>query len=198
LDSPGRFRLRTRARIDSRKRLAGENPGAPTSLNLRIPIILYSPADQVDQIGRILSQHSVYLKDPTENIGTNIELMNPHAPKERPRYLPWNASAPVTYTQSGYITRTAEEAASDVMSMFDSLIKKAADLYEKEPDSRIITPLLQHQRQALYFMTEREKEGGILDLESENQGGFSLWKKKITGHGKIVYYNVITGKREEI
>jgi len=42
------------------------------------------------------------------------------------------------------------------LSMFDSL-ERSENLQEMEPDPRITTELLRHQKQGLFFMVNKEK-----------------------------------------
>ena len=77
-------------------------------------------------------------------------------------------------------------------SMFDSL-EKSENLPEMEPDPRITTELLSHQKQGLYFMTQKEQERVFSDKEEDNN---SLWRLKFKPNGQRIYYNVITGREE--
>ena len=93
---------------------------------------------------------------------------------------------------SSFQMRTVEEIRNDVIGMFDSL-EKSENLPEMEPDPRIMTNLLSHQKQALYFMTNKEKERVFGANEADNS---SLWRLEIGNNGQKSYYNVITGQEE--
>jgi SNF2 family DNA or RNA helicase len=74
--------------------------------------------------------------------------------------------------------------------MFDSL-ERSENLKELEPDPRITTELLKHQKQGLYFMTNKEKERVF---GTDEKGNSSLWRLNIGSNGQKSYYNVITGQ----
>lgn len=78
------------------------------------------------------------------------------------------------------------------MGVFDSMTK-SEDLPELEPDSRIQTELLKHQKQALYFMMNREKP---LSEHSNTKLADPIWQKKLGHGGQTFYYNVLTGHSE--
>jgi SNF2 family DNA or RNA helicase len=62
-----------------------------------------------------------------------------------------------------------------------------------DPDPRITTELLRHQKQGLYFMTNKEQERVF---GTDEKGNSSLWRLRIDGKGQRTYYNVITGQEE--
>ena len=94
---------------------------------------------------------------------------------------------------TGYATRTTEEVRSDVIGMFDSL-EKSKDLPETDADSRIVTPLMSHQKQGLHFLQSKESPRIFSTSEADNN---SLWRKKTAPNGRQTFYNVITGHEEE-
>jgi SNF2 family DNA or RNA helicase len=149
---------------------------------------LYGPKKYAIQVGRHLSQKQLWLRTPLF-AEAGIPLHNPHT-IERP---PQSAARPLTYTsrQQGP-ARTTEEIRNDLIGMFDSL-EKSEDLKELDSDPRITTPLLKHQKQGLYFMTNKEKERVF---SSDEKGNSSLWRLRIGSSGQKSYYNVITGQEE--
>jgi SNF2 family DNA or RNA helicase len=88
--------------------------------------------------------------------------------------------------------RTTEEIRNDILGMFDSL-ERSDTLPEMEPDPRITTELLKHQKQGLYFMTNKEKERVF---GTDEKGNSSLWRLRVAGNGQRSYFNVITGQEE--
>src|SRR5271168_1778861 len=76
--------------------------------------------------------------------------------------------------------------------MFDSL-ERSENLPEMEPDPRITTDLLRHQKQGLYFMTNKERERVF---GADEKGNSSLWRVTIGSNGQRTYFNVITGQEE--
>ncbi|KAL1386563.1 SNF2 family helicase/ATPase-like protein [Phyllosticta capitalensis] len=159
-------------RIDPRRKRDGEVAGGHASNRLAVNINIFAPRKHAKDIGRNLSQSQTWLRPPTAPIGSypfeNPQSIQAAAPKNQAQ------RSSTTYT----MTRTQEEIRSDVISMFDSLAK-SDDIPEMEPDEQITTPLLPHQKQALHFMTSRER--------AENDNG--LWK--LSAGSK--WYNIITG-----
>jgi hypothetical protein len=76
--------------------------------------------------------------------------------------------------------RTTEEIRNDILGMFDSL-ERSDTLPEMEPDPRITTELLKHQKQGLYFMTNKEKERVF---GTDEKGNSSLWRLRVAGNGQ--------------
>ena len=150
---------------------------------------LYGPRNKVETIGRWLSQRQIYFRTPFIS-DTGIEVCNPHAPiASAPR------SSGISYSNAssgGYVTRTVEEIRSDVMGMFDTL-EQSESLPEIEADSRVLTPLLGHQKQGLYFLQNKEKERVFGEKDEDNN---SLWRLRYGNGGRRTYYNVITGHEE--
>jgi len=193
LDSVRLNNLRVEGRLETRKRIDGEAPGQPTSMSIPLLLLLYAPRNKAKPIGKFMKDRGVLLGNPNPLlVEKGFEVLNPHEPENsnKPKLnIVAGTSNYYASSLSGPTGRTVEEIRSDVMNMFDSLIK-SEDIPEKEQDSRIFTTLLSHQKQALYFMTQREKDTGIKDDKSE---GYSLWRSKHLHNGQMIYYNVLTG-----
>lgn len=190
LDSVHLNKLRVDARLDMRKKEPGETPGAPISKSIPLLLLFYAPRKKAVSIGKFMTLNSVFLGNPNPRLITKgYEVWNPHDPDTYKAKTTTQASTIDYGPRSGFTTRTVEEIRVEVTDMFDSLIR-TADLPEKEQDDRIVTHLLSHQKQALYFMSEREKGTGIKDEQSQE---YSLWKSKHRQNGQLIYYNVITG-----
>lgn len=189
LDS--RLGIRTSARILTRPKKEGDLlPGSEVSCRYNLDLNLYGPRKYANQIGRHLSQKQLWLRTPLF-VEAGIELYNPHAMQ---KIIPMNHPGRSTMygSSAGFQMRTVEEIRNDVIGMFDSL-EKSENLPEMESDPRIITPLLSHQKQGLYFMSNKEKERVFGENEADNS---SLWRLKIGNNGQKSYYNVITGQEE--
>ncbi|KAL9057536.1 MAG: hypothetical protein Q9162_002268 [Coniocarpon cinnabarinum] len=179
-------KIRIHARLDMRPRDAWEMPGQSISKHYPITLIVYCPYNMVNGTGRAFSQKNIFLRDP-QQLPANVELVNPHTPKDHaPRQKALVASTS-RYSGNTQVTRTQEEVRQDVFRMFDS-IKQTEDLPQREQPKMIKTPLLSHQKQALYFMTEREK-----DKRNEAEDESSLWHKQQDRRGRTSWYHVITG-----
>ena len=180
-------RFRTQARLLGRPKKHEEYPTQPCSAYLDATVNLYGPKSQAKKIGPWLSQKQLYLRDPLD-YDRWFEVCNPHAVQSG-SVLPRTSGQT---RETGYVYRTVEEARSEVLGMFDSL-EQSENLPEMEPDARIRTELLGHQKQGLYFMTRKEQERVFSDKEEDNN---SLWRLKLKPNGQRMYYNIITGREE--
>lgn len=172
--------LRTDAMIGIRRRLPGEEAGNPISKSYQLQLMVYGKFRYAKTVGMNLEKAGLNLLSPTR-VDQGVRVFNPLAKENRP------AAAPKTYATPAPppVARTEEEIRSDVLSVFDSL-KETEDLPEQEPDDRILTPLLKHQKQALQFMTGREDTSNMVD---------ELWQKRTDARGQLTYYNVITNEQ---
>lgn len=172
--------LRTDAMIGIRRRLPDEEAGRPISKSYPLQLMVYGKFRYAKTVGFNLEKAGLNLLSPTR-VDKGVRVFNPLAKENRP------AAAPRTYANPAPppVARTEEEIRSDVLSVFDSL-KETEDLPEQEPDDRIVTPLLKHQKQALHFMTGREDTSNMVD---------ELWQKRTDARGQLTYYNVITNEQ---
>ncbi|EPE31291.1 P-loop containing nucleoside triphosphate hydrolase [Glarea lozoyensis ATCC 20868] len=184
-----KFSVRTAARVLTRQRRPNDPPpGSEVSARYGLDVNLYGPKKHAIQIGRHLSQKQLWLRTPLF-VESGVELYNPHV-IEKPAQI---AQRPLmSYSSRQAPVRTTEEIRSDVLGMFDSL-EKSESLPEMEPNHRITTELLKHQKQGLYFMTMKEKER---IYSADEKGNSSLWRLNISGNGQRSYFNVITGQEE--
>ncbi|KAF4126754.1 Superfamily II DNA or RNA helicase, SNF2 family [Geosmithia morbida] len=187
LDS--RINMRTECRLPPHPKRPGEEPGQPTSQSYPLDITVYGPVRSAKNVGGWLAKHNLRLISPTL-VPKGIKVFNPHVSQFQPppaRVYPTQSHGSAVVSSSS-MNRTVEEMKSEVMGVFDSLAR-SEDLPETEPDSRIITPLLKHQKQGLYFMQARE------ELQRDRPGQVALtsfWKIKMTPTHERRYYNVIT------
>ncbi len=187
------IRVRVQARLNARRKKPNEpQAGSPCSEHLDMTVNIYGQKKYAAGIGKFLAQRQLWLRTPFA-VDHGIEVCNPHAPKVTAVLQRASLSGTSTSTPAaGYVTRTVEEVRNDVIGMFDSL-QKSENLPEMEADSRIITALLRHQKQGLYFMTNKERNRIYSDKEDDNS---SLWRLKYRPNGQRMYFNVITGKEE--
>lgn len=200
--------LRLQARLDSRKKQPFEYPGQLISASYGITINVYAQRKYVTGIGKFLSHRQVWLQDPIVS-DRGIQVVNPHAPKSHEPTKKVTASNP---TRGGAQTtaRTVEEVKRDVFKVFDAL-RETENLPEMEAPSSVVTKLLVHQKQAVYFMNKREglpvyttTDGAMtIDDDDDNDGtkadigteADTLWQKKMTRTGRAVWVNAITGHK---
>ena len=94
----------------------------------------------------------------------------------------YSVTATDTYKRNLY---SEQEAKSQIQAVYDNLTA-AEDLKEMEPSPDLITPLYKHQRQALFFMFQKEQQ---VDFNDQKK---SLWIEK---SGK--YRNIITNEERD-
>lgn len=188
IDSPA-LKVDITARLDVRKRSPEEWPWGPCSVFYRASVNLYGLRKDADLVGRHLGQNNVWLGTPN-SVEQGVPAFNPHAERRRAQasFLPAIA-ARGSRTGMNYEVRTAEEVNDAVMKMFDQL-QSAENLPEMEPPSIISTPLLRHQRQALWYMTEKEKPRKFGPREEDNN---SLWRVEYRPNGARRYREIISG-----
>ena len=184
-------RFRTQARIPIRKRQPNDYPGKECSEYFDITINLYGPKIKAQPLGKFLRQRNVLLGPPFM-VDNGIEVVNPHQPADTPPRTSLGGIQGAPRVAPGYVVRTAEEIHNDIVGMFDSL-EQSENLPEVEADPRIITPLLRHQKQGLYFLTKKEEKRIFSDNDEDNN---SLWRLRYRHNGPPTYYNVITGTEE--
>ncbi|KAH8592908.1 DNA repair and recombination protein RAD5C [Bisporella sp. PMI_857] len=185
LDS--KCRVRTVCRILTRPKKPGDPPpGSPISCKYDLDLNLYGPKRFAVQVGTFLSQKQIYLR--------TALLVEAGVQSYNPQEIMKQSAPPPRSIGSSYASRmqaparTTEEIRNDVLGMFDSL-ERSENLPEMQPDPRITTELLKHQKQGLYFMTNKEKER---TYSADDKLNSSLWKLDIGGNGQRSFRNVIT------
>ncbi|KAL1973008.1 hypothetical protein VTN31DRAFT_6550 [Thermomyces dupontii] len=176
------------ARLDYRKRQSGEVPGQSCSALYRASVNLYGPRGQAEIVGKVLSQKSLWLVTPTM-VEQGVPVWNPHSQLRRTQQPSGPSSMPRPRPAVSYEVRTAEEVNDAVMKMFDQL-RSAENIPEKEPPPSIATPLLRHQKQALWFMLEKEQPRKFGPQERDNN---SLWRIQYGPNGRKRYREIISG-----
>ncbi|EQL35173.1 hypothetical protein BDFG_03154 [Blastomyces dermatitidis ATCC 26199] len=177
------IKVRTQARLDVRRKKENEWPGQACSEIYRITINLYGPRKMADGIGKHLGQKNVWLGTPN-SVEAGMSTYNPHAERRLVRAA---STANRLAVQSE--TRTAEEINSAVTKMLDQLTS-AENIPQMEPPASIKTPLLAHQKQALWYMLHKEKPRTFGEKEEENN---SLWRIHYQSNGQKCYRDIISG-----
>lgn len=184
------IRLRTDCRIPPHKKNSGEEPGQAISRSYTLDVVMYGPQRYARAVGNLLQKWDLKLLAP-HMVQKGIRVFNPHVSEWRPAPPKlYQTNAQGTYTSVS--NRTVEEIRSEVMGVFDSL-KRNDDLPTMDPDARILTPLLKHQKQGLYFMATREKP---LQDQAADKTMISFWQTKINARGERSFSNVITGQEQ--
>lgn len=150
----------------------------------------------------------VRLEDPIE-FDHRTRYSNPLLPAPGEKLSPYDLWRGVTTPPASYSTgtssrmqgysgygggstvRSAEEIKNQIDGVFKGL-RSSTDLPLVEPASCMSTPLYKHQKQALYFLLEREKQQDYGDNEQNKLT--SLWRVRHPPHGHPVYLNVVTNQ----
>jgi len=186
---PQHFKIDVAARLDMRKKQPDEVPWEPTQKAYRASITLYGERQRAQMIGNYLGQKNLWLGQPI-TVERGVPVFNPHAEKRQ-------AMASAAANNSGrdrssvgirYEVRTAEEVNDAVMKMFDQLV--TTNIPSMEPPPQIKTPLLHHQKQGLWYMTDKEKRRRFGPKEADNN---SLWRIDHLANGKTQYRDIISG-----
>ncbi|KAF9387285.1 hypothetical protein BGX21_000615 [Mortierella sp. AD011] len=177
--------------------------------NVSVPvnIILYGPQEHQMAVAKAL-HGKVRLEDPIE-FDHRTRYSNPLLPAPGEKLSPYDIWRGVTtppasymngpssrlYSHSGYGggsgVRSAEEIRNQIDGVFKGL-RSSADLPLVEPAACMTTVLYKHQKQALYFLMEREKQEDYTDNEKNKLT--SLWRVRYPPHGHPVYLNVVTNQ----
>lgn len=200
--------LRTECRLPPQLKAPGSEPGKPVSHAFKLDVTLYGKIKYAKSVGGWLEKQELRLNAPTM-VQKGIRVHNPHVLFPKKGQLPvQNRSLGSTQGTASYGTatvRTVEEVKADVMGVFDRMTK-SEDLPLAEPGDCIVTPLLTHQKQGLWFMQAREEpyfsspvravQGDHRDhdkwMKDRENMIPSLWKKDHTASGEIRYFNIIT------
>lgn len=196
--------LRTDAKIPSRRK-NDEVIGQPISRSYKIDLVLYGAATFSKAVGKHLFKKGFKIVKPNHydakvRLAVPVQTSQPgmdgalagQSTTERPTAASPIASGSPFPTLTGPL-RTSEEIRSEALSVFDSMAN-AEDLPEMDPDSSVTTPMLRHQKQALYFMTNREK---TLAEQTGTMLTSSIWQRKtMSTTNQTFYYNVITRQNE--
>ncbi|KAL2872832.1 SNF2 family N-terminal domain-containing protein [Aspergillus lucknowensis] len=187
LDSPA-MKVDITARLDVRKKLPHEAPWSPCSSLYRASINLYGLRQDAERVGNHLGRNNVWLATPF-SVEQGVPVFNPHAERRRLQTSWAPTGAQRSRVGVNYEVRSAEEVTDAVMKMFDQL-QSADNLPEMEPPSLVTTPLLRHQKQALWFMTEKENPRKFGPKEEDNN---SLWRIQHRSNGAKQYREIISG-----
>ncbi|KAH7385940.1 SNF2 family N-terminal domain-containing protein [Pyrenochaeta sp. MPI-SDFR-AT-0127] len=144
---------------------------------LHISVIIYGPESLANDVGQFCQACDAYLQDP---VGCNQNLLyrNPH------RFSSSEDATCFTFDIEELNIGTTVTQLNNC-HFLDSLIVSRS-LYELETPPNVGTQLLLHQRQALYFMTQRELGWNYDDTSQDiwtrsSSKGFTRYRNNITG-----------------
>jgi SNF2 family DNA or RNA helicase len=178
--------LRPQARLLMRKKGSTDWPGLPCSETMGMIINIYGPRKDAERIGKYLGQHNIWFRQPSM-ADKGVPIVNPHTQKLEAKA----AAGKFTLTGNAHIShdgRTQEEAVNAVSKLFDSVASNANALPMLDPPSTVTTKLLDHQRQGLWWLLEREKPRTFGDEEADNS---SLWRRERNDKGYVRYREIV-------
>ncbi|KAF8970999.1 hypothetical protein BGZ46_010359 [Entomortierella lignicola] len=176
--------------------------------NVSVPvnIILYGPQEHQMDVAKAL-HGKVRLEDPIE-FDHRTRYCNPLLPAPGEKLSPYDnwrgVVTPPTYSNglssrqhgySGYGGGTGVRSAEEIRNQIDGVFKglrSSTDLPLVDAAACMTTTLYKHQKQALYFLLEREKPEDYTDNEKNKLT--SLWRVRYPPHGHPVYLNVVTNQ----
>ncbi|KAK0464993.1 SNF2 family N-terminal domain-containing protein [Desarmillaria tabescens] len=169
---------------------------------LPLTMLVYTPRGNVPVVGDYFYQCGLLLDHPTppfsynEIVSSKTPYMNPHNPPpgghNRVQYAPNRSVYPPgangrwsTATPAG---KSVEVQRSQVDELFKNM-KSGADLAEMEAAPEVATQLYPHQKKALTFLMERERE-----IKTPEGVFSSMWlaRKSMSGHD--TWTHIVTEK----
>ncbi|KAJ3910124.1 SNF2 family N-terminal domain-containing protein [Lentinula edodes] len=174
--------------------------GPPNLPILPLQMIVFTPKGNIHVVGPFMYQNNLLLDHPTPPYDLQkygpLFYLNPHNPPpgghnqilhaNNRLYSSNNASR---WTSSQVSAKSVEVQRSQVDEVFKS-IKGGDQLPETEPAPEIATTLYPHQKKALTFLLERERE-----TPGQNGTFSSLWRRHKTGmNGRDFWVHAVTEK----
>lgn len=188
MDSLG-AELRSQPRLMMRRKGASDWPGLPCSETMGMVINLYGPRKDAERVGKYLGQHNLWFRNPSM-ADKGVPVVNPHTQKQEAAAAAAKKFSLTGNTNASSDGRTQEEAVTAVSKLFDSVASNAKALPMLDPPLTVTTKLLDHQRQALWWLLEREKPRSYGDEEADNS---SLWRREQNERGYVQYREIVAG-----
>ncbi|KAF2127800.1 hypothetical protein P153DRAFT_368349 [Dothidotthia symphoricarpi CBS 119687] len=181
---------------DPRRKAQNEGPsGSPFSGLLAMTTQLYCPRKNAHGIGKYLKAKGLDLIDPCFEL-SKFDYYNPQVPersfnKEQAPTFQAAVSNQNGTGSSSYVLRSVDEIREDVQNVFDTVVSTSEIVPTREPSTHIKTELYPHQKQALYFMWDKEQDH--TGAEDDNRKD-TLWKPHFRDNGRKSYIHIITGE----
>ncbi|KAH4573906.1 hypothetical protein HBI62_155080 [Parastagonospora nodorum] len=190
---------------DIRRKQAGEGPpGSPFSGLISMTLQLYCKRKWAHDIGKFHKGKNIQLLRPVFEL-QRYDYYNPQDGDSLTRIQAIDPSFQTDqFTQQGptpgapgsnYVLRSVDEIRADVADVFDTVVSKSDEVPTREPSSHIKTELYPHQKQALYFMWDKEQDHSA---EEHDQRKDTLWAPKLRDNGRKFYRHVITGEELDV
>lgn len=186
---------------DPRRKQAGEGPpGSSFSALIGITLQLYCPRKHAHNIGKYLKAKNILLGRPQFEL-QRYDYYNPqdgdaltrlHAAGPEFQAEQFHQHTPMPGAPgSNYVIRSVDEIRADVGDVFDAVVSSSELVPTREPSRHIETELYPHQKQALYFMWDKEQDHSHTDHDDRKD---SLWKPHYRDNGRKSYIHIITGE----
>jgi hypothetical protein len=205
MDSAKTSGLLWMAWTDPRRKQANEGPpGAPFSGLISMTLQLYCKRRWAHDIGKFLKGKNIQLVRPTFELqrydyfnpqdGDSLTRIQAVDPSFRADQFTQQAPTPGV-PGSNYTLRSVDEIRADVADVFDTVVSKSEEVPTREPSSLIKTELYPHQKQALYFMWDKEQDHSAAEHDQRQD---TLWKPKFRDNGRKSFCHVITGEETDV
>ncbi|KAF2820980.1 hypothetical protein CC86DRAFT_459206 [Ophiobolus disseminans] len=187
---------------EPRRKQANEGaPGSSFSALIGLTLQLYCPRKYAHDIGKYLKAKNILLARPQFELqrydyfnpqdGDSLTRMQAIRPDfQAEQFTQQQASAPGA-PGSNYVLRSVDEIRADVADVFDTVVSKSEEVPTREPSEHIKTELYPHQKQALYFMWDKEQDHSGIEHDDRKD---SLWKPHYRDNGRKSYIHIITGE----
>ena len=162
---------------------------------------LYCPRKHAQDIGKYLKSKGILLERPAFELN-RYDYFNPQSGEgfsknqmAQPTFQAAGFNQQAVSAQSNsYVLRSVEEIRADVEDVFDTVVSSSEEVPTREPSSHIKTGLYPHQKQALYFMVDKEQDHTSSEFDERKD---SLWKPHYRDNGRKSYIHVITGEEKQ-
>jgi hypothetical protein len=186
---------------EGRKKQPGEGPpGTQFSGLISMHLQLYCPRRHAHDIGKYLKAKNIFLMRPRWEL-QRYDYYNPQDGDSLSRDIARAADfQPALFSQQGstagaptsnIVLRSVEEIRADVADVFDTVVNSSEGIPTREPSTHIKTELYPHQKQALYFMWDKEQDHNAEEYDGRKD---TLWKPHYRDNGRKSYIHVITGE----
>ncbi|EGO04472.1 hypothetical protein SERLA73DRAFT_82405 [Serpula lacrymans var. lacrymans S7.3] len=174
--------------------------GMPNLPILPLQMLVYTPKGNIPVVGKYLHECGLLLDHPSPPYDVqrlaNYHYCNPHSPPLGGHRSLLGVNRPVNSAPGGsrwstptVAGKTLEVQRSQVDELFKSL-KSGDELAETEPSPGVGTSLYPHQKKALTFLLEREKERIGPDGRYS-----SMWQPRANPHSRQVsWFHLVTQK----
>jgi hypothetical protein len=197
MDGAQKSGLKWMAWTEPRRRGKNEYPGGPMEGLINMILQLYCPRKNAHIIGRYLTQQGVKLEDPQ----LDVQRFDYFNPQTHASFSKDAASQIISQNQGyasggggNYVVRSVDEIRSDVQNMFDT-IAETEDLPSREASPTLRTTLYKHQKQALYFLWDKEQDWQGDEADNRKD---SLWKPKVRSNGRKYVPNLCLNREAVI